>query len=247
MTSMYPKVTKTADPRVRIAQNGARDFRTEVQDEAGADWSITGPVYLTRAEALLMVDETVSRHFGEPTHDRIRSLMAQVERLTAEKAELADKLRRESDRATALYVDGDRREQRALALLPDCEAHRRELQYLRHCVSWYWHSMNDSEEARHAIVGALSKAAEAIRRGPHAAGASLDPEQVVTWLEKAVDKQNRPLRRTSYPSMADCLRSAHGDCDHGSACGDFIAEVVEALGLVLADQPAKCKPAKSTR
>jgi hypothetical protein len=239
-----PKISPTADPRVRIAGYGARNWRTEVQDRVDAEiWYITGPCYLTKAEALLSVDETVSRHFGEPTHDRIRSLMAQVERLTAERDDLAKKLSREENHVAALMVDGDRREQRAMALLPDCEAHRRELQYLRHCASWYWHNMNDSDEARAAVVTALMLTARNAREaGPDATVKAAD---IADWLEAAVKKQNRPLHRTSFPTMADCLRSAHGDCDHDAVCGDVIAEVVEALGLTLAEQPAKCKPAKA--
>jgi hypothetical protein len=235
----YPKISATADPRIRLAQHGPKNFRTEVQDEPGADWSITGPVYLTKAEALLMVDETVSRHFGEPTHDRIRSLMAQVEHLTAERDALQRKVYEEKRRNGALRVDGDRREQRALALLPDCEAHRRELQYLRHCVSWYWHCMNDSDEARGAMALSLTMNAQRAREaGPDA---TLKAADVAEWLEKAATRQDKPLSRHLYPALADCLRSAHGDCDHDGVCGDVVAEVVAALGLTLADQSAPCQ------
>lgn len=206
-------------------------------------YQVTGPTGMRH-----MVEETVSRHFGEPTHDRIRSLMAQVERLTAEKADLAEKLSREKDRATALYVDGDRREQRALALLPDCDAHKRELQYLRHCVSWYWHSMNDSEEARMRIVGALGKTVLDLRHAPGTfTTGTVKASDLLAWLEKAIDAQDKPLRRISFPTLADCLRSAHGGCDHDAICGDVIAEVAGALGLTLAEQPARCKPARAAR
>lgn len=244
MTTTYPKISPTEDPRVRIASYGPRNFRTQVQDEPGADWSITGQVYLTRAEALLSVEDTLSRHFGEPTHTELRLLRARIARLETEKADLAEKLSREKDRATALYVDGDRRERRALALLPDCEAHRGELQYLRHCVSWYWHNMNDSDGARAAVVTSLMLTARGAREaGPDATVKAAD---VADWLEKAVAKQNKPLHRTSFPTLADCLRSAHGDCEHDTICGDVIAEVVAALGLTLAEQPAKCKPVTCT-
>ena len=243
-TMTNPKISPTADPRVRIAGYGARNWRTEVQDEPGADWVITGPCYLTKADALLMVDETVSRHFGEPAWSTVNALKAQVERLSAENAELQRKVYAEKRHNGALMVDADRRERRALALLPDCEAHRQELQYLRHCVSWYWHNMNDTEEARHGIVGMLGNTVLSLKDRPDY---TVTAAELCGWLEKAIAAQNKPLRRTSYPTLADCLRSAHGDCDHDSACGDVIAEVVEALGLVLAEQPARCKPVKAAR
>lgn len=245
-TTTYPKIFPTADPRVRLACYGARNWRTEVQDSVDEEvWYITGPAYESKVAALACVDSTVSSRFGEPTHDRIRSLMAQVEQLTAEKAELQAKVYEEKSHNGALMVDADRREQRALALLPDCDAHKRELQYLRHCASWYWHCMNDSDEARAAVVTALMLTAMNAREaGPDATVKAAD---IAEWLEKAVKKQNEPLRRTSYPTLADCLRSAHGDCEHDSVCGDVIAEVAEALGLTLADPPAKCKPVKAKR
>jgi hypothetical protein len=174
-----------------------------------------------------------------------RRLQERIERLARENTELAEKARRESDRATALYVDADRREQRALALLPDCEAHRGELQYLRHCVSWYWHTMNDAEEARGAIVMSLMLNAQRAREaGPDATVKAAD---VADWLDKAVARQDKPLRRTSFPTLADCLRSAHGGCSHDSVCGDVIIDVLHALDLAPADRPAPCKPAKAGR
>lgn len=171
-----------------------------------------------------------------------RELQARIERLEAEKSELAAKLYQEKRRCAALMVDADRRELRALNRLPDCAAHRSELQYLRHCVSWYWHNMNDSDEARQAVVTALMLTAQRARgTGPDGTVKAAD---IAEWLEKAVDQQNKPLRRTSFPTLADCLRSAHGDCDHAGVCGDVIADVAEALGLTLAAQPERCKPAK---
>lgn len=246
-----PKISPTADPRVRIACYGARSWCTEVQDQADAGtWHSTGPRHLTRADALLTVDDVCTRHFGEPTHDALRSLRAQVERLTAEKADLADKLSREKDSAAHARVDGDRREQRALALLPDCEAHRRELQYLRHQVGEYWHVMNDSDEARRAIVGALGKTVLDLRSTPGTfTTGTVKAADLVTWLEKAIDKQDKPLRRHVFPTQADCLRSAAGECEHESICDDVKADIAEVLGLVLAAAPARCKaiPAKRKR
>lgn len=57
---------KTHDPRVRVANHGHEDWRTEVQDEPGAEWSITGPPYPTRTEALLHVDYAAWIAFGTP-------------------------------------------------------------------------------------------------------------------------------------------------------------------------------------
>jgi len=223
----YPKISPSADPRVRIVQHAARNFRTEVQDQAGeGTWHVTGYAHGTRAEALLTVDDVCTRHFGPPTHDRIRALMAQVERLTAERADLAEKLSREKDRATALYVDGDRREQRALDLLPDCEAHRRELHYLRHMASWNWHAMNDAEQARQAIVTALILTARGIDPDSTVKGAD-----VAGWLLKAVDAQDKPLRRKSYPTLADCLRSDSHGCAHDGLSADLVADIAKGLGL----------------
>jgi hypothetical protein len=230
----YPKITRTADPRIRIAQYGPKNFRTEVQDEPGADWSITGPAYLTRAEALLMVDETASRHFGDPTWDRERSLRAQVERLTAQRDELQRKVFEEKRHNGALIVDADRREQRALALLPDCEAHRRELLYLRHAVSEYWHAMNDSEEARQAVV--MANLLTARRCGEMPPGATVAPADLAAWLTANTGKQDKALRRHSFPTQADCIRA--GGCDHAHACEHVRRDLAEALGLTAADLPA---------
>jgi hypothetical protein len=223
-----PKISSTADPRVRIACYGARNWCTQVQDEPGADWSVTGPACLTKAEALLTVDETVSRHFGEPTHDRIRSLMAQVKRLTAENAELQAKVYAEKRHNGALMVDGDRRERRALDLLPDCEAHKRELHYLRHMASWNWHCMNDAEEARHAIVGALGNTVLSLKDRPDY---TVSAGELCTWLEKAIAKQDKPLGRKSYPTLADCLRSDSHGCEHEGLSAELVTDIARSLGL----------------
>ena len=160
----------------------------------------------------------------------LAELQAQVERLTAEKAELQAKVYAEKRHNGALIADADRREQRALALLPDCEAHRRELHYLRHMASWNWHTMNDAEEARQAIVGELGNTVLSLKK--HAApDATVKASDLLTWLEKAIDKQDRPLRRKSYPTLADCLRSdAHG-CEHEGLSADLVADIAKALGL----------------
>lgn len=225
-----PKISPTADPRVRIAYLGPRNWRTEVRESVNGSWCVTGPAHLTRAEALLSVDGVASRHFGEPTHDRIRSLMAQVERLTAQRDELQRKVYAEKRHNGALMVDADRREQRALALLPDCSAHRSELQYLRHVASWYWNSLSDSEEARMAIVGALGKTVLDLSANP---GYTVSAAELSGWLQKAIDKQKRPLNRHGYPTLADCLRSAAGDCEHEGISEDVKREIAEALGLAV--------------
>ena len=159
----------------------------------------------------------------------LAELQAQVERLTAEKAELQAKVYAEKRHNGALIADADRREQRALALLPDCEAHRRELHYLRHLASWNWHIMNDAEEARQAIVGALGNTVLAIERG--AFGPTVNTADLLTWLEKAIAKQDRPLGRKSYPTLADCLRSPAGTCEHEGLSADLVFDIAKALGL----------------
>lgn len=161
-----------------------------------------------------------------------RELQERIERLQAERDELQRKLNQERGRSAALLVDGDRRERRALDKLPDCEAHRSELQYLRHCVSWYWHAMNDTEEARHAIVGALGKTVLDLRRTPGTfTSATVKASDLVKWLEKAIDAQNRPLKRHGFPTLADCLRSAAGGCEHDGIAPEAKREIAEALGL----------------
>jgi hypothetical protein len=49
----------TDDPRVRVTCYGPGNWRTEVQDEPGADWDITGPPHVTKTTALLTVPEVV--------------------------------------------------------------------------------------------------------------------------------------------------------------------------------------------
>jgi hypothetical protein len=213
-----------------VENHGRENWRTEVQDEPGASWVITGPPYATRAEALAHVDDTAADYFGDGAGSVLTELRAQVAQLTADKAELERKLYQEKRHCAALMVDGDRKEQRALALLPDCDAHRRELQYLRHCVSWYWQSMNDSDEARMAIVGALGKTVLDLSVNP---GYTVSAAELSGWLSKAIDKQKRPLNRHGYPTLADCLRSAAGGCEHEGISEDVKKEIAEALGLAV--------------
>ena len=141
-------------------------------------------------------------------------------------AALEDKVSQLRSSNAALMVDGDRREQRALALLPDCDAHRRELQYLRHCVSWYWSEMTSAEEARQAIVGGLLVTAQRLRPDVTFTGTEL-----AGMLQAAVDKQKGPLKRKGYPTLADCIRG--GGCDHDGLSDAVLADIAEALGLAV--------------
>jgi hypothetical protein len=150
-----------------------------------------------------------------------------IAQLEARNAELERKLYQAEKRSAALMVDGDRREQRALALLPDCDAHRSELQYLRHMVSWYWDGMNSAEEARQAIVTSLLLTV----RGLDNAGGTVRSADVAAWLEKAIDKQKKPLARHGYPTLADCLRSAAGTCEHDGISAAVKNEIAGALDL----------------
>jgi len=241
-----PRIYPTADARVRIACHGPRNWRTEVQSEPGASWVVIEMPHFTRAEALLQVPHIVRVYFGEAdkASAEVKALQERVHQLTAENAGLAEKLRQEKNRSAALLVDGDRREQRALALLPDCDAHRRELQYLRHCAGEYWHAMNDSDQARRAIVGALGKTVLSLEASP---GYTVKAAELAAWLQAAIDKQDKPLKRHVFPNQADCLRSAAGECRHEGICDDVKADIAEALGLVLAAEPARCKPVKAKR
>lgn len=55
---------KTHDPRVRVFNHGPGNFRTEVTDDDGKTWEITGPPYPTMAAALAKVDETARTYYG---------------------------------------------------------------------------------------------------------------------------------------------------------------------------------------
>lgn len=149
----------------------------------------------------------------------------EIARLRRQVADLEDTVSRSRSNEAAVRVDADRREQRALALLPDCEAHRRELQYLRHCASWYWDNAQVSEQARQAIVSALLVTALRLRPEVTFTGAELS-----AMLEAAVDKQKRPLKGRQYPTLADCIRA--GGCDHDGLSDAVKADIAEALGLV---------------
>jgi hypothetical protein len=151
-----------------------------------------------------------------------------IAQLEVRNAELARKVNQLRDSNAALMVDGDRREQRALALLPDCDAHRSELQYLRHMVSWYWDRMNSAEEARQAIVGALGKTVLDLSVNPDY---TVSAGELSSWLEKAIDKQKKPLARHGYPTLADCLRSAAGTCEHDGISDAVKNEIAGALDL----------------
>lgn len=54
--------TDTRNPRIRIANGGRKNWRTMVQDDCG-EWSITGPSYASKMEALSMVAELEHTHF----------------------------------------------------------------------------------------------------------------------------------------------------------------------------------------
>jgi hypothetical protein len=227
---------KTHDPRVQVANHGPGNWRTEVQDEPGASWDITGPPYPTKAEALLHVDETAERCFGTPasTDQDTRALQARVDQLTAQVAELQAKVRQYQQSNGALIVDADRREQRAALAAEDCGEHGKQLQYLRHVASWYWAAMVQQESARWAVVTANMNTAKRLRE-ELAARPTVDAAQVAGWLDKNADAQSKVLRRPSgYPTLADCVRG--GGCDHDGLSDGVKAEVAEALGLTV---PAK--------
>lgn len=169
---------------------------------------------------------TVPAHADRPAP--MDSKDKEIERLQWQVATLVDKVSQLRSSNAALMVDGDRREQRALALLPDCDAHRRELQYLRHCVSWYWDNAQTAEEARQAIVAGLLVTARRLRPDVTFTGAEL-----AGMLEKAVDRQKGPLKRKGYPTLADCIRA--GGCDHDGLSDAVKADIAEALGLAVTE------------
>lgn len=57
---------QTKNPRIRITNHGAENWRTEAQDIPRTPWVITGPPYATKAEALLHVDYAAWIALGEP-------------------------------------------------------------------------------------------------------------------------------------------------------------------------------------
>jgi hypothetical protein len=87
-----PERTRTTqDPRIRLAKYGNRCIRTEVRDEPGADWDITGPPYLTWAQARAAVDDVRADYFGElPGRGALVLRIEQLEAMLANReAELA--------------------------------------------------------------------------------------------------------------------------------------------------------------
>jgi hypothetical protein len=87
-----PERTRTTqDPRIRLSKYGSRCIRTEVRDEPGGDWDITGPVYLTWAQARAAVDDVRADYFGElPGRGALVLRIEQLEREAAgREAELA--------------------------------------------------------------------------------------------------------------------------------------------------------------
>jgi hypothetical protein len=147
-----------------------------------------------------------------------------VTRLEDENARLREELATEKRTSAAWFVDADRRERRALDLLPDCDAHKREIQYLRHMASWCWDSAQRAEGARGAIVAELILAA----RGLQHQAEPVPVHVVAEALTKAVGGQKKALARRSYPTFADCLRA--GGCDHDGLSADLKAEIAEAPG-----------------
>jgi hypothetical protein len=148
----------------------------------------------------------------------------EIERLRARVTELEGKVSQLRSSNGALMVDADRRERRAAEAALDCTGHGRELQYLRHCTSWYWSKMNDAEDARQAIVGGLLVTAQRLRPDVTFTGAEL-----AVMLQKAVDRQKGPLKRKGYPALADCSRA--GGCDHDGLSDAVKADIARALGL----------------
>lgn len=153
----------------------------------------------------------------------------EIERLRGQVAELEGKVSQLRSGNGALMVDADRRERRAAEAALSCTEHGRELQYLRHCVSWYWDSMNVSDQARMAIVSANLLTAKGLREGHW--GEQVDAAEVAEWLEKNADAQKRPLKGRAYPTLADCIRA--GGCDHDGLSDDVKRDIAEALGLAV--------------
>jgi outer membrane murein-binding lipoprotein Lpp len=224
--------TKTHDPRVQVANHGPANWRTEVQDEPGAAWDITGPPYPTKAEALLHVDETAERCFGTPVSadQDTRALRSRIGQLTAQVAELERKVNQYRSSNGALMVDADRREQRAALAAEDCAEHGKGLRYLRHLTGWYWAAMVQQEDARQAVVMMNLNTAKRMRE--QGADATVKAADVAAWLEKNVSAQRKVLRRPAgYPTLADCARA--GGCDHDGLADGVKAEVAEALGITV--------------
>jgi hypothetical protein len=145
---------------------------------------------------------------------------------------LRAELAAERDRSAALLVDADRREQRALDLLPDCGAHKREIQYLRHMASWCWESAQRAEEARQAVVSELELAADRVSERAEPVPAHV----VAEALRRAAGRQEKALARHGHPTFADCQR--RGGCDHDGLSDEVKAGIAEALGLVPAPSGA---------
>lgn len=139
---------------------------------------------------------------------------------------LREALAAEKRRSAALLVDADKRERRALDRLPDCDAHRSEIQYLRHAASWYWDAAQNAEVARSAIVGELIIAARKLECRKDAIPAA----EVAGVLDSATAAQKKHLGKHGYPTFADCQRG--GGCDHDGLSDSLKAEIAGALGLL---------------
>jgi hypothetical protein len=91
----------------------------------------------------------------------------------------------------ALMVDAGRREQRALDRLPDCDAHRDELDHLRRQAREFWQLMTIAEDAISAYIGQL----DAIReRVTHHSG-PVPVDAVGKWLTGAINAVSKEWHR----------------------------------------------------
>lgn len=156
-----------------------------------------------------------------------------ITELEAENASLREKLHREEQRCAQLLADGDRREQRALNQLPDCDAHRSEIQYLRHLASWYHDREQQADTARKAMATSLVVTSQRLegRTDP------VPAPDLVKWLRDAARANLNILhgRRKRYPNLADCARA--GGCDHDGISDDLKTDIARVLGL----GPEHCK------
>jgi hypothetical protein len=58
----YGPMSATRFERIKIGHLGSKNWRTVVRDDCG-DWSVTGPPYATKLEALSVIDEVERTYF----------------------------------------------------------------------------------------------------------------------------------------------------------------------------------------
>jgi hypothetical protein len=158
-------------------------------------------------------------------HPAARSATDRAAQLEAENEKLRDRVSVLEARCGHLMVDADRREERARKIAESCAEHGTEITYLRHMASWCWSDAQKEGAARRAIVGALQVLIRD-RLGDGRGDGTVPVPALAAWLHKAIDAQNRPMRKHGFPTLADCQRA--GGCEHDALSPELAAVALAA-------------------